>query len=62
MIKAWVLYYTVDDKYKFEERDGTDFNSTDPTSWGLTKHDEIALVLQSAQFLGAWLQGERVKP
>lgn len=62
MISAWLFFY--DPKvpgYKFEERHGASFQDTNPESWGLHKGCMIMLVLQKAQFLGAWVFGDEVK-
>lgn len=61
MIMAWVLYRTADDLYRFEERNGNRFDSTVPGDWGLSPTDEIILVQQNAQFLGAWVRGEQMR-
>lgn len=60
MIKAWVAYYN-GRVYKFEELDGTDFNSVQPEDWGLSSSCSILLVLHHAQFQQAWLHGVPVK-
>lgn len=63
MITAWILFLdTVEGLYFFEERDGTDFSSTDPTDWGLdeTRHS-VVLTFHQASFLGAWIEGNRIK-
>lgn len=63
MISAWVLYYDYEsNKYQFEVRDGTALEATEPEAWGLNADQhEVLLVLQNAQFVGAWLEGSRVK-
>lgn len=62
MITAWILFYShKDDRYLFEERDGYDFDNTDPTAWGLTPSDTVILVLQRGSFINAWVEGKAVK-
>lgn len=60
MIKAWVFYYT-GQIHRFEELDGTDFASNDPQDWGLPPTCSVLLVLQHAQFQGAWLYGNPLR-
>ena len=60
MIKAWILYYS-HECYHFEERDGASFANTAPSDWGLLPEDEVILILQSASFLQAWLEGTPVR-
>lgn len=62
MIRAWVLYENLEcGATFFEERDGTRFDSDDPTDWGLPNNEQyyVILVLQQAQFLGAWIEGKQ---
>ncbi len=62
MIRAWILYEDLTARVTiFEERDGERFDANDPTDWGLPNDEDyyIILVLQKAQFLGAWVEGER---
>lgn len=63
MITAWVFFYDPagQGKYKLEERNGSSFTDLDPVAWGLPKDCLILLVLQKAQFLGAWILGQPVK-
>ena len=63
MIKAWVFYYnSFEDTYHFEELDGIGFDKMHPNNWGLPAKAKVLLVLQKAQFLGAWVEGNKVKP
>lgn len=62
MITAWVLYLDLQtDIYRFEEREGTAFDSVDSASWGLAPQHCIILVLQQASFIQAWIEGGQVK-
>lgn len=59
MISAWVLYYDAKGKGHFEVLTGhAHYGSTNPLDWGLAKECTICLVLQSANFIDAWLDGE----
>ena len=61
MILAWILYEESDGTRKFEERSGSNFDSTDPESWGLRTSCTVLLVLQNASFIQAWIEGDAVK-
>lgn len=62
MIMAWILYYDeTKGKFLFEERQGSSYSSTKPEDWGLEEEDTIILVLQGANFLQAWVEGQDVR-
>lgn len=62
MFHAWVFWYDpLGKKHYFEERQGDDHRSTDPTAWGLSKDCTILLVLQKASFIAAFVQGKPTK-
>lgn len=62
MIQGWVLYIDSESEFRFEHRQGTNsFSSTATEDWGLLSDCVIILVLQNSQWVGAWLEGERVE-
>jgi len=61
VISAWVLYLDIHGDFHFEQCEGTDFTSTNPTDWGLVKANEIILVFQRASFIQAWIEGKPLK-
>lgn len=60
MIQAFVIWYDEEDhRHKSGVLVGVDgYNSTLPTSWGLSKHCDIIATFQKPQALGFWLDGQ----
>jgi len=64
MINAWVLYENLETStIHFESRLGAAFDNDTPVDWGFPNNDDyyIILVLQNAQFIGAWIEGQQVQ-
>lgn len=62
MITAWVFYTDSAGKDKLAELTGyAGFGSVVPGDWGLSDDCKVRLVMQSAQFIGAWIDGKNIK-
>lgn len=63
MISAWVLFVDItSSSYKFEQREGSSYESVDPAAWALDPQRHIIVaVFQKASFLSVWLKGTKVK-